>query len=78
MNDKPDPTDAQVYRAFMLHVKKLEKQAIAGDKDAIRSLACMALLAEGFKYEGPDPDDGEDIHVDGAEIIDFTKYKLVA
>lgn len=63
-------TDAEVYEAFCKHVKKLERQARKGDKDAIRSLACMALLAEGWKPDIP-PDDGETI----PEVIDLQEYR---
>jgi hypothetical protein len=72
------PTDAQVYAAFMKHVKKLEAMAVNGDKDAVRSLACMALLAEGWRPGGPDGDGGKDADCDNFNVIDFTKYKLAA
>lgn len=65
-----NPTDAQVYEAFCKHVKKLERRGLKGDKDAIRSLACMALLAEGWR-PGIPPDDGENI----PDVIDFLEYR---
>lgn len=70
-----EPTDAEVYAKFMEHVKKLEAQAIAGDKDAIRSLACMALLAEGFTYS---PDDGGGETVEVGNVIDFEQWRNAA
>lgn len=65
-----EPTDKEVYDAFWKHVKKLEAQALAGDMDAVRSLACMALLAEGFTYNPPDG--GEPIE---DAVIDFAEYR---
>lgn len=52
--------DSELYRE---HVEELELRALAGDDFAIRSLACMALLARGWRYGNPDltetpPDDG--------------------
>ena len=63
--------DDRTRAVFIAHVKKLESQALAGDEDAIRSIACMALLTEGFRPQ--DPDDGID-----AEIIDLSSYLKVA
>lgn len=68
------PTDAEVYAKFLEHVKKLEAQAIAGDLDAVRSLACMALLAEGFTYTPPDG--GET--VEASNVIDFDQWHNAA
>lgn len=48
-------TMSQTRKDFEAHVRDLERRAIAGDQDACKSLACMALLVEGF----PDPDGGE-------------------
>jgi hypothetical protein len=66
-----EPTDAQVEKAFRDHIAKLGKLAEGGDKDAIRSLACMALLVEGWRCSPDDPDDGE-------KIIDFSQCRLAA
>ena len=40
------------------HVEMLEKLADAGDEIAAKSLACIALVCEGWRYGDPDPDDG--------------------
>lgn len=50
--------------AFTAHVRQLEQRACSGDEDAAKSLACMALLVEGFP--SPDPD--------GGEIIDLLPF----
>ena len=63
--------DSRTRAAFVAHVKKIEAQAIAGDEDATRSLACMALLAEGWRPSGSN-DDG------GCEIIDLAPYLKLA
>lgn len=54
---------------FAAHIKPLESAALAGDLNAVRSLACMVLIAEGF---GGPPDDG------GCEIVDLSQYRLAA
>lgn len=54
----------QTREAFVQHVRSLEQRAIGGDEDAAKSLACMALLVEGF----PDPDGG------GGEVIDLLPF----
>lgn len=51
-------------KAFNEHVRALEERAIDGDIDAAKSLACMALLVEGF----PEPDP------DGGEVIDLLPF----
>lgn len=75
-----EPTDKQVYDAFWKHVKSLEARAIGKDgkkdKDAILSLACMALLAEGFTYNPDGDGDGEPIPV--GNVIDFAKWRNAA
>lgn len=68
------PTDAEVYAKFMEHVKKLEAQAIAGDLDAVRSLACMALLAEGFRYNPDDGGETVDLGVN-ENVVDLREYR---
>jgi hypothetical protein len=55
-------------KAFVDHVHSLEARAIAGDEDATKSLACMALLAEGF----PEPDP------DGGVVIDLMPFLKLA
>jgi hypothetical protein len=60
--------DEKTNAAFTAHVRKLERMAISGDEDAAKSLACMALLAEGCLPT--DPGDGE--------IIDLRQYRMAA
>lgn len=61
--------DAETRKHFVAHVRSLEARAIAGDVDAAKSLACMALLKHD---DGPD-DPG------GGEVINLVPYlKLVA
>lgn len=61
--------DAETRKHFVAHVRALEERACAGDRDAAKSLACMALL----KHDGAPDDPG------GGEVIDFMPYlKLVA
>jgi len=74
-----EPTDKEVYDAFWKHVKSLEARAIKDgkkDKDAILSLACMALLAEGFTYTPDDGGDGEPVPV--SNVIDFAQWRNAA
>lgn len=46
--------------AYSEHVAILVRLAEDGDEVAGRSLACLALLAEGWRYGDPDPSDGPD------------------
>jgi hypothetical protein len=55
--------DKETETHFIAHVKELERLAIEGDGSAAKSLACMALLAEGFR-----PGDG------GGEVIDISAF----
>lgn len=62
--------DDDTYTAFVAHIREIEKRAVDGDQHAAKSLACLALLMEGWR---PGPPDG------GGEIIDFAPYlRLVA
>lgn len=67
--------DAATRAAFVAHVRKLESLSINCEEeerkeDAVRSLACMALLAEGFRPSDPDG---------GCEVVDLMPYlRLVA
>ena len=56
--------DQETEKHFIAHVHDLERLAIDGDCFAVKSLACMALLSEGF-YPGGDG---------GGEVIDFHAY----
>lgn len=59
--------DAETRKHFEAHVRSLEERACNGDYDAVKSLACMALLVAD---DGPD--DG------GGEVIDFQQFFLRA
>lgn len=49
---------SELYRE---HVEFLERMAEAGCETSTKSLACLSLLAEGWRYGDPDPvDDGPD------------------
>lgn len=61
--------DNETNAAFVKHIKHLEQLAIAGDMDANKSLACMALLVEGWSPTDP-PGDGV--------VIDFAPYLRAA
>lgn len=62
--------DAETNAAFVAHVKDLEARAIDGELHAVKSLACMALLVDGWRPSDPDG---------GGEVIDLMPYlKLVA
>lgn len=43
-------------KKFREHVEFLQRMADAGCETSARSLAGMALLAEGWRYGDPDPD----------------------
>lgn len=61
--------DEETRTAFVAHVKDLERLSIAGDMHASKSLACMALLVEGWRPTDPD---------DGGEVIDLMPYLRLA
>jgi hypothetical protein len=44
-----------VSQAYKAHVNALTSQALAGSEFAVKSLACLSLLAEGWRYGDPDP-----------------------
>lgn len=60
--------DPETNAAFVRHVKRLEFLASAGNDDAAKSLACMALLVEGWRPIDPD----------GGEVIDLMPYLKAA
>jgi hypothetical protein len=58
-------TISELYRE---HVEELQRLASCGDEFATKSLACLALVCEGWRYGDPDPeDDGPDD--DGGETV---------
>ena len=60
--------------AFKAHVDELERRAEGGDSFAAKSLAALALLAEGWRYGDPDPTDPPPD--DGGEPINLAAYRL--
>lgn len=56
--------------AFEAHVRLLEAQALAGDLDAVRSLACMALIM------GDDPD--ADPPEEAPNVVDLIAWRAAA
>lgn len=59
--------DAETRKHFVAHVRSLEERACAGDLDAAKSLACMALIRHD---DGPEPD--------GGVVIDLRPYLKLA
>lgn len=68
----------ETSRLYREHVERLVALGDAGDREAIRSLACLALVCEGWRYGDPDPTDGPP--GGGGEVIDLRQYtdKLAA
>ena len=64
--------DGETRAAFRAHIERLVEQGSQGNEDAIRSLACMALIIEGWRPEPPEP--GETI--DNSAVIDLTAYRF--
>lgn len=61
--------DARAEADFVAHVKDLEQRAIDGDHHAVKTLACMALLVDGWR---PTDLGG------GGEVIDLMPYLRLA
>lgn len=45
---------------FKAHIDRLEEMADSGDLLAAQSIACMALIAAGWRYGDPDPTSDQD------------------
>lgn len=73
-------TEKSVSELYYEHVKELERRAEAGDEFATKSLACLALICEGWRYGDPDPEDPDDDGPGGGEeveeIIDLSAYRM--
>lgn len=54
---QPVPT-YEMSEILRRHVAYLESLAVAGDEMATRTLGCLALLAQGWRYGDPDPVEG--------------------
>lgn len=63
--------DSETRENFRKHVLDLQARAENGDMDASKSLACMALLAEG----GGDDGDGEPMP---ANVVFLSAYRKAA
>lgn len=68
---------------FKAHVDELSRRSEAGDEFATRTLACLALVCEGWRHGDPDPDgDGTDPGdgeaAEDCQVIDFTLYLRAA
>ncbi len=64
-----------VSELYLAHVQVLTERAESGDEIARTSLACMALLNEGWRYGDADPDEGEDTPArESAKIIRMADY----
>ena len=69
--------DKSISELYYEHVKELERRADVGDEFAIKSLACLVLICEGWRYGDPDPVDGPDDDPGGGEvIIDLSAYRM--
>lgn len=64
--------DAETWHYFREHVKKLEAQMLAGDEDAMRSIACMVLIKESGA--SPDPDGGVEITTFDGDVVDMSEW----
>jgi hypothetical protein len=71
----------QTSELFKAHVDELTRRVEEHDDVfAQKSLACLALLAEGWRYGDPDPTDpppdgGCDVD-DDEDVIDLSAYRL--
>jgi hypothetical protein len=64
---------SETSRLYREHVERLMALCESGDENAARSLACLALVCEGWRYGDPDPTDPPD--GGGCEVIDLTAYR---
>ena len=71
MNDK------SVSELYHDHVRELERRAEAGDEFALKSLCCLSLVCEDWRYGDPDPVDPDD-DPNGGEVIDDLQQKADA
>lgn len=62
----------ETSRLYREHVETLLAAAEAGDEIAAKSLACLALVCEGWRYGDPDPTDPPD---GGGEVIDLSAWR---
>ena len=69
-------SEKSVSELYHDHVRELERRAEAGDEFALKSLCCLSLVCEGWRYGDPDPVDPGDDPGGGEEIIDLSKYRM--
>lgn len=74
-------TEKSVSELYYEHAKELERRAEAGDEFATKSLACLALICEGWRYGDPDPEDPDDGPGGGSEVdeencVDLSAYRM--
>ena len=67
-------TTSKTSITFKAHIDELRQRAELGDQLAIRSLACIALVIEGWRYGDADPPDPPPDG--GGEPIDLAAYRL--
>lgn len=78
-------SDKSISELYYEHVAELERRSLAGDEFATKSLACLALIYEGWRYGDPDPydpddpDGGDEVpEVDDGKVIQFYRCRLAA
>lgn len=64
-----------VSEHFKSLVDELQRRAECGDEFSLKSLAALALLAEGWRYGDPDPDDGGPDD-GGCEVVELADVLL--
>lgn len=74
-------TEKSVSELYKEHIDELKRRAEAGDEFSIKSLCCLTLLCEGWRYGDPDPEDPDDGPGGGSEVdeenfIDLSAYRM--
>lgn len=62
----------ETSRLYREHVERLLAAAEDGDETAARSLACLALVCEGWRYGDPDPTEPPD---GGCDVINLSAWR---
>jgi hypothetical protein len=63
-----------ISELFKGHVDELLRRANSGDEFAGKSLACLSLLTDGWRYGDPDPTDPPP-DGGGEPVIDLSAYR---
>lgn len=66
--------EGTISKLYREHVERLLASCEAGDEYDCKSLACLALVCEGWRYGDPDPVDPDD--PDGGETVDLGDIDL--